>query len=588
MVGRLVGAGRGLAVEPVFESGPPLRLGRQGRMGAMGDLVTAVAGRGSPRIVAVHGPARSARAAMAALLASEGLGRPFGRVVNDAADEVASRDTASDRGRRDMTHQRVITIDPEGAKDHDDAIAVARDGDDITLWVHIADVSAFVDIGGVIDREAARRGNSVYLPGLVDPMLPRRLSNDICSLRPGEDRAAVTAELAISPDGEVRRSSFFRSTIHSRRRLTYPEVDRLFAGGTLDDQELEADIALAREAAERLRARRRSRGALEIEGAEPSFTFTDEGRVAGIELEIQTASHRLIEDCMIAANEAVAQHLLARGHAGVYRHHAEPAERSVMLLVERLEALGVALPPIPDEPLTPTECERVASIAAEAITRHVAVHGGARGLPVLVLQSLRQAFYAVDHMSHSGLASAAYLHFTSPIRRYPDLLVHRALLDSLGIGPASEDLGDLTLAAERSSLTEREAVALERRADRICRAFLTEDLVRTDPDRVFPGEITGVGEGGVFVAFGDRLELDGYLPARSIDGDWYHADPLGILLEGEETGRRLALGDSVEVRVVSVEPLRGRVELMPVDGIAPAPRPAPRGRGRRDRPGRGR
>lgn len=579
-----MGAGRGLAVEPVFVSGPPLRLGRQGRQGRIGDLVTAVAGRGSPRIVAVHGSARSARAAMNALLADAGLGRPFGRAVLDEAEEVARRDTRADEGRRDMTDQRVITIDPEGAKDHDDAVACARDGDDIIVWVHIADVAAYVGLGSAVDREAARRGNSVYLPGLVDPMLPPRLSNDVCSLRPGEDRAAVTVEMAVAPDGEVRRSRFFRSTIHSRRRLTYPEVDRLFAGGSLGDAELEADITLAREAADRLRARRRGRGGLEIESAEPQFTFGEDGRIASIDLEEQTASHRLVEDCMVAANEAVARHLIARGHATVFRHHGEPAERSVLLLVDRLEALGVALPPIPDEPLTPTECELVTTTAAAAIGRHVARHGGARGLPVLVLQALHQAFYSTEHSAHSGLASPAYLHFTSPIRRYPDLLVHRALLDSLGIGPASDDLADLVHGAERSSLTEREAVTLERRADRICRAFFTEDLVRTERDRVFAGEVTGVGEGGLFVAFGDHLELDGYLPARAIDGDWYHADPLGVMLEGEDTARRFAIGDAIEVRVVAVEPLRGRVELMPADGTPPQPRPAPRGRDRRGEP----
>jgi len=332
----------------VFEAGPPLRLGRQGRAGRIGDLVTAIAGRGSPRIVAVHGSARSARAAMSALLATEGMGRPFGRTVLAEADEVAARDTRADRGRRDMTDQRVITIDPEGAKDHDDAIAVERDGEDIRLWVHIADVAAYVDIGGAIDREAARRGNSVYLPGLVDPMLPPQLSNDVCSLRPGEDRSAVTAELVVRPDGEIPVARFFRSTIHSRRRLTYPDVDRLFAGGSLDDPTLEADLAVAREAAERIRARRRSKGALEIDSAEPQFRFDDDGRIAALELETQTDSHRLIEDCMIAANEAVARHLLAKGHATVFRHHGEPAERSVMLLVERLESLGVALPPIPN------------------------------------------------------------------------------------------------------------------------------------------------------------------------------------------------------------------------------------------------
>ncbi len=549
-------------------------------MGKIGDLVTAVAGRGSPRIVAVHGNHRSVHAAMSALVADAGRGRGFSRRVLDEADDVASRSTAADTGREDLTGQRVITIDPEGAKDHDDAIAVARDGDDIRLWVHIADVSAFVDQGGVIDDEARRRGNSLYVPGQVDPMLPPRLSNDVCSLTPGEDRTAVTCEMLIAPDGETRAARFTRSTIHSRRRLTYPEVDRLFAGGSLGDPDLESDILLAREVAERLRRRRTGRHGLDVESGEPVFTFADD-RVAGVVIEGQTASHRLIEDCMVTANEAVARYMVERGRPTVYRHHPDPAERSILLLHERMRALGIPTREVPDGPLTPSECAEYAVAAAQAIRRHTERHGGARGLPVLVLQALKQAFYTTGEPAHSGLASNAYLHFTSPIRRYPDLLAHRALLASLGIGPEGETADELAIAADHSSITERQAVDVERRADRVCRAFYTEDLVASDREAVFPGEVTGVGDSGAFVAFGPDLALDGYLPARSIDGDWWTPDPLGVMLEGEDTGRRFAIGDPVDVRVVSIEPLRGRVELEPASGAAPRRQAPLRGRRRR-------
>ena len=549
-------------------------------MGRIGDLVTAVAGRGSPRIVAVHGSHRSIHAAMAALVADAGRGRDFSRAVLDASDASARRADASGAGRVDLTHQRVITIDPEGAKDHDDAIAVERDGDDILLWVHIADVSAFVDLGGPVDREAARRGNSLYVPGQVDPMLPPRLSNDLCSLRPLEDRRAVTCEMRIAPDGTTGGARFMRSTIHSRRRLTYPEVDRLFDGGSLGDPELEADIRLGREVAERLRARRIANQGLEVESGEAVFSFADD-RVSGIVIEGQTPAHRLIEDCMIAANEAVARYMVERGRPTVFRHHPDPAERSIVLLYDRMDALGIATTSSPDGPLTPSECAELAVGAARDIHRHVERHGGRRGLPVLVLQALRQAFYSTSDPSHSGLASPAYLHFTSPIRRYPDLLAHRALLASLGIGPASEDSGDLAVAADHSSITERQAVDVERRADRICRAFYAEDLVAGDREAVFPAEVTGIGQSGAFLAFGPDLVLDGYLPARAIEGDWWTSDPLGVVLEGEESGRRLAVGDPLEVRVVDVEPLRGRVQLEPASGAAPRRQRAPvRGRRR--------
>ncbi len=579
-MGVLVGSGRGLAVEPAFEAGQPVRLGKQGRDGRIGDLVTVASGRGAPRVVAVHGPATSPRAAMAALLASEGLGRSFPKAVLREADEVAEQAVVVDEGRRDLTDQRVITIDPEGAKDHDDAITATLEGETIRLWVHIADVARYVRHGGAIDREAARRGNSVYVPGTVDPMLPERLSSDVCSLRPGADRKVVTVEMAFDADGEVTETRFFRALIHSTRRLTYPQVDAQFAGGSLGDAVLEADLAVLRTLSDRLRARRMGRGALGIETAEPVFRFAGD-RLVGVEMEGQTAAHGLVEECMIAANEAVARYMLARQRPTIFRRHEDPAGRSVELLYERLGELGVPVGDLAEGALTPTQAADAAVRASAAIAHHVARNGGGRALPVLVLQALRQAHYSAEHVGHSGLASAAYLHFTSPIRRYPDLAAHRALLDALGLDDPAADATELAMEAERSSMTERAATGLERRADRISLAFLLQERLRTDPDEVFAGEVTGIGEGGAFVAYGPQMAFDGYLPARRIEGDWWRADPLGVMLVGDESGRRIAVGDTIQVRVVEVTPLRGRVDLEPAETSMPAPRPAPRNR--RDR-----
>lgn len=552
-------------------------------MGRIGDLVSAIAGRGAPRIVAVHGPASSPRAAMAALLASEGLGRPFPKAVLAEADDVADQAEVTDPGRHDLTDQRVITIDPEGAKDHDDAIAVVPEGDAVRLWVHIADVARYVPFGGAIDREAARRGCSVYVPGTVDPMLPERLSSDVCSLRPGADRKVVTVEMLVGADGEVLETRFARALIHSRRRLTYPQVDGCFAGRSLGDEGLEADLATLRGLAARLRARRMARGALGVETAEPSFTFAGD-RIVAVDMEGQTEAHSLVEECMIAANEAVARYMIDRGRATIFRRHDDPPARTIETLYERLAELGVATPELEEGPLTPTQCALAAVRASAAIERHTATHGGRRGLPVLVLQALRQAYYSSTSVGHSGLASPAYLHFTSPIRRYPDLAAHRALLDALGLDGPAADATELAVEAERSSLAERQAVAVERRADRICLAFLLDDRLRDDPDRTFEGEVTGIGDAGAFIAFGPDLAFDGYLAARRIDGDWWRPDPLGVVLIGEDTGRRIAIGDAVSVRVVDVERLRGRVDLQPADA-APVERrgsgrgrPGPRGR----------
>ena len=303
LVAELVSAGRGAAAQPAFEPGPRVPLAKGARDGAeVGDLVTVTMRGRAGRVTAVHGSARSPRAALRALLAANGLGVPFPRAALEEAEAQDEDVPAQDRGRRDLRDQRVITIDPAGAKDHYDAIAVAAEGADATrLWVHIADVSRFVAAGGPLDREAARRGTSVYVPGTVDPMLPPRLSSDLCSLRPGVDRAAVTVEMVIAADGEVTDTRFSRSLIRSERRLTYPEVDVLAAGETLGDAGLEADLGRAALVARALRERRLARGALEASSSEPVVTFAGD-RVAGIHHEGQTPAHLLVEECMIAAN----------------------------------------------------------------------------------------------------------------------------------------------------------------------------------------------------------------------------------------------------------------------------------------------
>jgi ribonuclease R len=586
LVAELVPAGRGAAAQPAFEPGPRVPLARGARDGAeVGDLVTVTMRGRAGRVTAVHGSARSPRAALRALLAANGLGVPFPRAALEEAEAQGEDTPVGDRGRRDLRDQRVITIDPEGAKDHDDAIAVAPEGADATrLWVHIADVSRFVAAGGPLDREAARRGTSVYVPGTVDPMLPPRLSSDLCSLRPGVDRAAVTVEMVIAADGEVTDTRFLRSMIRSERRLTYPEVDALAAGETLGDAGLEADLGRAAIVARALRARRLARGALEASSPEPVVTFAGD-RVAGIHLEGQTPAHSLVEECMIAANEAVARYLIARGRPTVFRHHEDPAQSRIELLYEQLAELDVATPPLPEGPLGPAARRAAAAAAADAVARHLAQGRGGPVLWTLVLRSLRQAYYSPQEPAHSGLASPAYLHFTSPIRRYPDLLVHRGLLDALGLGDPAPGPSELAEAADHSSATEREAAAVERRGDDICAAFLLDDLLsRRGWESPMEGTVVGLIDAGLFLEMEDVFT--GFLPSRRMEDDHFRADPLGVSLIGTRGGRRIRLGDRLDVRVVRIEPLRGRVELEPASGPAPTGRPvAPVPRSRRGRPG---
>lgn len=566
-VAEMVPAGRGMAARPAFVMGPevPLLKARRGDA-RIGDLVTARLKGGGCEVTAVHGRVTSAGAAIRALIAHEGLGRGFGSKAREEAEAAAREQVHADAGRRDMRDQRVITIDPAGAKDHDDAIAVAREGDGIRLWVHIADVSRFVRAGGAIDREAERRGCSVYLPGVVDPMLPERLSNDICSLRPDEDRSALTAHMLVMPDGTVTGEGFHRSLIRSDRRLTYPEVDAFLEGtASLGDGVMEGDVQLAMELARALRARRMRRGALDIATTEPRFRF-DGDRVLAVDLERQTDAHSLIEECMIAANEAVARFLIAKRVPALYRVHADPDQVAIEDLWARLEVVGIPVPPLADGILTSEQRRDAAGVAAHAVRLYVERMGeGEASLPFMVLRALQKAVYRPDETSHSGLASPAYLHFTSPIRRYPDLVVHRALVHALGLGEPAPDAAMLPEVARDSSDRERDATMLERRADRMCLAYLLAHTLAADDewDRPRGGEVTGIGQAGLFITFDEVF--DGFLPFRRMHDDHYVADQTEAEVVGEDTGRRIRLGDALRVRVVDVAPLRGRVTLEPAD-----------------------
>jgi ribonuclease R len=571
VVGVLAKRGRFVVCEPFFDTrrgGAGQFVVDPGHSARPGQLVLVRLGgraKGHPKVVKVIGRPDVARDVLEALMLDRGLRRSFPAGVERAAKEAVERVEDGDpgaAGRRDLRDLPTFTIDPSTAKDFDDAIsAEALEGEDRRrIWVHIADVSAYVRPGSPIDREAYRRGTSVYVPGLVEPMLPEVLSNGACSLVPGQERLAVTVEMDLH-GADVERTAFYRSRIRSDERLDYDRVDRVFAGEEEAREPWAAPLAIARAAAGALRERREAAGALAVESVEPEFAFSHGGHVEAAAASVQTESHQLIEHLMIAANEAVARLLSEREVPTLYRIHERPEPAAAERLLEQLESLGVPTPPAPEN-IGPGEAADIIAAASRMVAEEVRRRGGRGrlGLTSLVLRSLKQARYSPQNKGHAGLHSSAYTHFTSPIRRYPDLIVHRSLLSAVGGGEEAPRASVLDEAAEWTSGRERDAMQIERAADDVANAFLLERLIFEGKiDRELDGEVVGLVGAGAFVAFGDGFE--GFLPARKLRGDWWELNEHGTILIGEESGQTIRIGDPVRVVVRKVDPPRGRVEL---------------------------
>jgi len=529
--------------DPYFTPGVPLMLDRKGSGEASpGDLAVVRKGRGRAKVERVLGRASVIETVLEGLLVEEGERRGF--------EPFELREPSLD-GRVDLRDELAFTIDPETAKDFDDALTLHDD----RVLVHIADVSWFVQTGSPLDLGATERAFSVYVPGLVAPMLPPELSDDACSLRPDVDRLCVTVEVEL-PSGEAR---FYRSVIRSRARLTYSQAEAILAGREEAAPELVEALRRAERVTTDLRERRFARGALRIESGEAAFSFDGEGGVADARIESEPHAHVLVEELMILANEAVAGLLAGRRREALYRVHEQPEPQSVELLLAKLADLGVPTPPEPDR-LSHADAAALAAAVSERVTDHTARSKVGRiAFPALVLQALKQARYDPRNLGHSGLASPAYCHFTSPIRRYPDLVCHRALLRELGASdePLPEDLGGL---AEHASARERDAAALEYRADEICLAWLLERrLFELGWEKAFEGEITGLIGSGLFVRFAEVFE--GFVPARRLTDDYYELNELATALVGRRGGRRYRLGDPIEVRVEEIRRNEGKVEL---------------------------
>jgi ribonuclease R len=529
------------------------------------------------RILERLGPADAPDAISRLTIAAFDIPAEFPAAALTEADSARSRTQAilaeaihSERGRADLRNLALVTIDGEDARDFDDAVWAEPDPDPENrggwhIVVAIADVSAYVGPGSPLDEEAARRGNSVYFPDRVVPMLPEALSNDLCSLRPGEDRPCVAALLWIDAEGRKRRHRFERAVMCSAARLTYEAVQaaRDGNGDTLPLAPGRLDALYGAFAA--LDKARRARGALELDLAEHRVVLDRNGRPAAIVPRARLDSHRLIEEFMILANVAAAEELEARTQACMYRVHDAPDPEKLASLRDFLDEIGIpGLALAKGQVIRPALFNRILARAAETPEREI--------VNELVLRSQAQAVYSPHNIGHFGLALPRYAHFTSPIRRYADLLVHRALVAG---GAPSREAGDsLGAIAGHISATERRAAAAERSALDRYRALLLGGAIGT----VFEARITGVARFGVFVTL-PETGADGLVPISTLPSDYYDHDPAHHRLIGRRTGRIFALGDAVNATLVEADTIGGRM-VFRLDGDS-GPRAAASARPRR-------
>lgn len=520
--------GKYSVAEPLFvEETRPVLIARKLRHGAeAGDLVL-VQSREKGRslrgeVKKVLGSSRDPRNVYEALFASVDTSRGFSNKVEREAEEVAAKDFGG--GREDLRDLPTVTIDGADAKDFDDAITVNHEGEGYRVWVHIADVTHYVEPGSRLDREALRRGNSVYLPGRVAPMLPEKLSNEVCSLNPEVDRAAVTVEMRVDGDGDLLEKRAYRSLIRSDARLTYEAVDAFLAGE--DEIPQSGMVSAARELAKKLRTKAVLRGKLEISSGEPEYELDGDGVPADTHLRHETAARSLIEELMVLTNQAVA--LMLEEH-GIFRVHDSPDAAEMELLEQRLRAIGFH-----EEP----DSGSLSDIAARAKSNAVSQ---------LILRALPRAMYSPNDSGHFGLALEHYTHFTSPIRRYSDILVHRALLDEDFPEDASE-------VAQHISAREYASALCERSADDYTLMWLMSDRAGENVE----GTVVGTASFGLFVELENGAT--GMVHVSKLPG-WWELESNGVVLSNEEIGSSYRIGDRVLVEVLDVKPLMGRVEL---------------------------
>jgi ribonuclease R len=482
-----------------------------------------------------------------------GLPSRFPEDVEDAARRLPPAPIPDDlRGRLDLRAELCVTIDPADARDFDDALSIrALDGGAFEVGVHIADVSHYVRPGSVIDREAYRRGTSVYLVDRVVPMLPEALSSHLCSLVPGEDRLAFSVFVRLDGAGNAGAARFTRSVIRSARRFTYQEVQDILDGGGApgDDRRLVEPLRGLAELSRRLGEGRRARGSLDFDLPESRVILDDFGLPIDIQRVIRLEAHRLVESFMLLANEAVAKRVRRAEYPALYRVHEAPDPMTIDELRAALARLGIKLTPRKEQAVTPRHLQRVLEAVAGRPEEEL--------VNTLVLRSMKRARYDPEPRGHFGLATRNYTHFTSPIRRYPDLVVHRVLKSILARRtPPAEDDGAMIPIAEHTSERERIAEEAERASVELKKVqFMAERI-----GEVYSGRIVGVNAFGFFVEL-STYHVTGLVHVNRLEDDYYIFREDSLTLIGERTGRRFRLGDDVVVQVTRADIARREIDF---------------------------
>ncbi len=506
------------------------------------------------RMVKDYGPADEAKSAAAAILDAAGIVPDFPLAAQDEARCLAHRGLPEGElaGRLDLRDWDIFTIDGADAKDLDDAVSVSRTKTGWLLGVHIADVSHYVRPGSALDREAFSRGVSVYYAREVVPMLPRELSNGICSLNPGEDRLCFSALMELDADGALYRWQFQKSVIRSRIKGVYGEINRIFAGeaeGMLREKYAPVmdELSVIRELGAILRRRQQARGSLDIQSAECKITTGEDGKVLDIAPRQSGEAERVIESFMLLANEAAARLAAEANLPFVYRVHGRPAPEKVEQLKGVLKALG--------EDLSPLRAEPPATVAFAAVLRNAAGKPVENAVHWQVLRTMAKACYNARPLGHYGLALSDYAHFTSPIRRYPDLAVHRVLTAYLEGGGLPRQYRDFAVrTAKQASLTEANAAS----AERACEDCYKAEYMGSRIGLACDGVISGVAAHGVYVTIYGCIE--GMVPAGVLPQGEYLFDG-GLELMEARTRRRYRLGEPLRVVCTSVDIPTGKILL---------------------------